>query len=74
MIWCADNALAISLALCVLSWMARSRSPGSSMWVANDTVIELTLLPMSSLFSSVRVETGICAMSGLAGSSPRFCR
>src|SRR5262249_26247657 len=74
MIWCADNALAIPLALWVLSWMARSRSAGSSMSVASDAVIELLLLPPSSLLSSVRVETGICAISGLIGSSSRFCR
>ena len=44
------------------------------MSVARDAVIELIWLPTSPLLSSVRVDTGICAISGLAGSSPRFCR
>ncbi|CKP34950.1 Uncharacterised protein [Mycobacterium tuberculosis] len=74
MIWCAEGALAISLALRVLSWMAARRLAGSSIWVASDAVIKLTWFPTSAFVSSLRVETGICAINGLAGSSSRFCR
>ena len=41
---------------------------------ASNTVIELTLLPISPWLSSVRVETGIWTTNGLSGSSPRLPR
>lgn len=44
------------------------------MSVASEAVIELIWLPTSDCEPSVRVDTGICAISGLAGNSPRFCR
>ena len=74
MILSAANACCISLALWVLSWMARSLSTGSSKWVASDANIAPTFVPTPVSSPSTRNETGTCAMSGISGNSPPFSR
>ena len=57
-----------ALAPIVVSWMASSRSTGSSRSVASDVNMMETWLP-SPLFS-VRTDTGIAAISGCLGTPP----
>ena len=73
MILSAAIARCISLALWVLSLIARSRSAGSSMSVASEANIAPTFVP-TSLSSSARSDTGTCAISGESGSSSRSSR
>ena len=54
----------------VLSWIASSRSAGSSMSVASDANIAATFVPTSVLSSSVRSDTGTWAINGPSISSP----
>ena len=71
----APMALCSSLAPLVDAEIARSRSTGSSRSLANDVnMADTWLLPMVSLASSDRTDTGHVAIKDLSGISSCFSR